>query len=340
MDLEDAAERMRVEGLLTALAGLKVAILDCTRLKGGAVQENWQLRVRNLEGANRAEEHWVLRTDSPNALGVSLSRMQEFAIQRLAWQSGVKVAEPLFFSPATDLLSPFFVMRYVPGVAAGHRVVKDDRLIGDRVALVQDLGRTMARIHAMSRDRVATIIGPPRDTAIAAFLNGCRDFLSAHASAHPVIEWGILWLTRYMPRDLVGDVVLHKDFRTGNYLVADGQVKAILDWEFVGFGDPREDLGWFFARCWRFGQDERKAGGVGMARDFLEGYAEVSARRYTFEDTLYFQVLAHVRWAIIALQQADRCLLGGESSLELALTARLLPELEWEILNLTAPAHA
>jgi aminoglycoside phosphotransferase (APT) family kinase protein len=340
MDLDDAAERMRIEAFLTALAGLKIAILDARRLQGGAVQENWQLRVRKLEGPDRAEDHWVLRTDSPSALGISLSRMQEFAIQRLAWQHGVKVPEPLFFSPASDLSGAFYVMRFVPGVAAGHRLVKDDTLVPDRPALASELGRTLARIHSITKARAATILGQPREHSLAAFLNGCRDYLSQHAAPHPVLEWALLWLTRFMPRDLTADIVVHRDFRTGNYLVEHGSIKAILDWEFVGFGDPREDLGWFFARCWRFGRDDRKAGGVGMARDFLEGYAEAGGERYTFEQTLYFQVLAHLRWGIIALQQADRHLIGGEPSLELALTARLLPELEWEILNLTAPEIA
>ena len=49
----------------------------------------------------------------------------------------------------------------------------------------------------------------------------------------------------------------------------------------------------------------------------------------------YWQVMAHIRWAIIALQQAQRHLSGVEPSLELALTAKIVAELEWEILQLT-----
>lgn len=336
MDLEDGVERARLESLLTALGGLKVALLGWARLPG-AVHENWRLRLRNLEGPDRSEQHWVLRTDSPTSLGMSLPRLQEFALQRLAWQSGIRVAEPLFFSPTSDMLPAFFVMRFVPGTAQGSRLVKDDDLVSDRPALTAELGRMLARIHALPAERVSTVLGAPKDSAIAAFLNGCRDYLSSHRGAHPVLEWAILWLTRFMPRDVRGSVVLHRDYRTGNFLVEDGMLCAVLDWEFAGFGDPREDLGWFFARCFRFGRDDRKAGGIGMARDFLEGYAEVSGRAFTLEDTYYFQVLANLRAAIIALQQADRYLHAGESALALALAAREVPELEWEVLNLTAP---
>ena len=47
--------------------------------------------------------------------------------------------------------------------------------------------------------------------------------------------------------------------------------------------------------------------------------------------------MAHMRWAVIALQQGDRFVSGGERNLELALTAHIVPELELEILRQTAP---
>ena len=52
----------------------------------------------------------------------------------------------------------------------------------------------------------------------------------------------------------------------------------------------------------------------------------------------YWQVMAHIRWAIIALQQARRHLSGVEPSLELALTGKIVAELEWEVLVLTDAA--
>ena len=45
--------------------------------------------------------------------------------------------------------------------------------------------------------------------------------------------------------------------------------------------------------------------------------------------------MAHVRWAVIALQQSMRHRSGAETSLELALIGRHLAELEYECLRLT-----
>ena len=44
--------------------------------------------------------------------------------------------------------------------------------------------------------------------------------------------------------------------------------------------------------------------------------------------------IAMIRWAVIALQQAERHLSGREPSLELALTGRISAELELEALRL------
>ena len=52
----------------------------------------------------------------------------------------------------------------------------------------------------------------------------------------------------------------------------------------------------------------------------------------------YWEVMAHVRWAIIALQQSHRHISGAEPSLELALIGHRVPELDLEILRLTGAA--
>ena len=113
---------------------------------------------------------------------------------------------------------------------------------------------------------------------------------------------------------------------------------AILDWEFCDWGDPMSDIGWFCAKCWRYAHPELQAGGIATREAFYRGYNRVSGRRIDPEVVAYWEVMAHLRWAVIALQQGERTLSGEEESLELALTGRLYPpELELEILRTTAP---
>jgi aminoglycoside phosphotransferase (APT) family kinase protein len=111
----------------------------------------------------------------------------------------------------------------------------------------------------------------------------------------------------------------------------------VLDWEFTAWSQPLEDLGWLCARCWRFGQsgDDYAVGGIGKREDLFAGYAEVSGRLPSASEVYYWEVFAHLRWAMIAIKQGERHLSGAEPSLELALTAHIVPELELHILRMT-----
>jgi hypothetical protein len=51
----------------------------------------------------------------------------------------------------------------------------------------------------------------------------------------------------------------------------------------------------------------------------------------------YWEVVAHMRWAAIALLQGWRHASGAEPSLALALTGRIADELEYDVLRMTPP---
>ena len=140
------------------------------------------------------------------------------------------------------------------------------------------------------------------------------------------------WLEAHAPRS--SELALcHSDYRTGNYLVKDGRLTGVLDWEFASWSDPMEDVAWFCARCWRFGCWAQEAGGLGSREAFYRGYEQRSGRRIDAKRIAYWEVMAAVRWAVIACLQCARHSSGEQPSLELALTGWLVPELEAEILH-------
>ena len=105
-------------------------------------------------------------------------------------------------------------------------------------------------------------------------------------------------------------------------------------------GDPHEDIAWFCCKGWRFARLDREAGGIADRLPFYRGYKHESRRTIDPERVFFWEVLASVRWAIVALQQSDRYLIGGERNLDLALTGRRATECELEILMLLDPAGA
>ncbi|HYZ34976.1 MAG TPA: phosphotransferase family protein, partial [Crenalkalicoccus sp.] len=223
--------------------------------------------------------------------------------------------------------------------AQGHRLARQAAAMGGDAALVETIGRELARIHRIRppREDLAFLPAPPAD-ACAAFVAHYRRLLDAAGTPRPVLEWGLRHLERTAPPP-VAPVLNHNDFRTGNIMVDAGRPTAVLDWEFAAWGDPHADLGWFCAPCWRFGNRALEAGGLGPREGFYAGYAAEGGTVQP-ERVPWWELAAVIRWAVIAADQAARHLSGRERNLELALTGHIVPELELEVLRMTGVADA
>jgi aminoglycoside phosphotransferase (APT) family kinase protein len=321
---------------LAAAAGASaVEIIELAPLRGGAIQENWAVDARFSGGPLTGDQRLVLRTAAPTGVAASLSRSAEFAVLKAAFAAGVTVPEPLFACEDPAIFGKaFFVMRRVGGTAAGHRITRDPVRDPSLPAIAERLGRELARIHTIHPPRpdLAFLpayeqVGPARQLA------GFRAYLDSHPMPRPVLEWGIRWLETRLP-PLAEPVLCHHDYRTGNYMLDGVDLTGILDWEFAGWGDPHEDIGWFCCKGWRFTRLDREAGGIADRAPFYRGYEGEAGRTIDRERVFFWEVLANVRWAIIALQQSDRYMIGGERNLDLALTGRRATECELEILTL------
>lgn len=307
-----------------------IEVTGTQKLSGGAIQENWLVTVTGL---GSTERQLVLRTDSESLVGSSLSKHDEFAIMKLAFESGVLVPEPIVYCDTdTALGRPFFLMQAIEGIALGQKVARDPALQGDKATLLSSLTAQLAKIHAIRPNaEVSAILGAPPDNLVASIIAEYREMLDGVSRASPIIELALRRL-ELAPPDIREITFCHRDFRTGNYMVKDGQLTGILDWEFAGWSDPREELGWFCSRTWRFGADDYPAGGLASREELLSSYTSASGRHVSRRELDWWELLANIRWAVIAHQQADRLLRGGERSLELGLIGRRIHETEHEIL--------
>jgi hypothetical protein len=118
------------------------------------------------------------------------------------------------------------------------------------------------------------------------------------------------------------------------------ELTGILDWEFAGWGDPDEDIGWFCCKGWRFARLDREAGGIAARALFYQAYEAASGRHLDPDRVRFWEVLANVRWAVIALQQSNRVLYGGACDLSTAIIGRRATECELELLMLLDPDGA
>jgi aminoglycoside phosphotransferase (APT) family kinase protein len=305
------------------------AIEGLSRESGGASRQTWSFDavVADIRHA------LILRRDPPSASGAqsgSLERAVEFRVLRAAFESGVRAPEVLFELTREDGLGDAYVMRRITGTAIARKLLRDPPYAGARERIVGQLGEILARIHAVPPKAL-----PPLARREAAdHIAGLRQQLDAMAYAQPVFELALTWLDRRRPAPSASPVLVHGDYRTGNYLADESGVTAILDWEGAHLGDPVEDLGWLCVKSWRFGEVDKPAGGFGSREQLWRAYERAGGWRVDPARAHWWEVFGTVRWGVICHTQAWKHLSGAQKSMELAAIGRRAVETEYDLLQL------
>jgi aminoglycoside phosphotransferase (APT) family kinase protein len=302
------------------------------RESGGASRQTWSFDAV-IDGRRH---ELILRRDPPLAgrpgseRSSSLDRATEFRVLRAAFAAGVRAPEPLFELAAEDGLGDAFVMRRVRGTAIARKLLRDPPYGEARQRIAGQLGEILARIHATDTASLPPLAARQAADQIA-HLRGALDRL---AEPQPVFELALSWLDRRKPAPVERPVLVHGDYRTGNYLADESGVTAILDWEGAHLGDPVEDLGWLCVKSWRFGAIDQPAGGFGSREALWAAYRRAGGREVDPLRAHWWEVLGTARWGIICHQQAWRHLSGAVKSMELASIGRRAVETEVDLLQL------
>jgi len=331
LDPDDLGPLERWLAMTIGSTSVRIGSIDL--MSGGAVGENWRLVV-DVDGGDHTGHHiWALRTDAPSGLPMSLDRASEFACLKAACSAGVLAPEPIAdCDDPTVIGASFMISGFLKGVAQARKIVRNPEIAAFGPPLAEALGSQLATLHTIRPPRsdlpflTMPEVSPAR--AAVAELRQCIDSISA---ARPALEYALCWLDANAPAT-PSLVLCHGDFRTGNYLVEDGHLTGLLDWEFTHWGDPQQDLGWFCARCWRFGEDAREAGGIARRDALYRGYNAVADEPLDPASLAYWEILAAAKWATIALLQGERHLSGREPSLEFMLTGLMAGEMEYDAL--------
>jgi aminoglycoside phosphotransferase (APT) family kinase protein len=317
------------EGLARVAAralGVDVTIDDLRRLSGGASRETWSFDAVDRTGARH---RLVLRRDPGAHVGHS-DRSTEYALLRAAATGGVPVPQVRVLLEPEDALGAGFVMDHIDGETIPRRILRDDVYAGARTQLAGQCGEIAARIHALPVDALPML---PRQGAPEQ-LTQYRDLLDAFGEPHPAFELGLRWLGQRVPPEASQPVLVHGDFRNGNFIVGPEGVRAVLDWELAHLGDPLEDLGWLCVKSWRFGRTDQLVGGFGDLDELLDAYARAGGARVDVETVRFWVALGTLKWGIICVSQAFTHLNGLVRSVELATLGRRVAEMEWDLLDI------
>ncbi len=306
--------------VLADALGSSVEIEDLHRLTGGASRTTWAFTARTEQGAQLL----ILRTGPPDEVHAGMEL--EARVQSLAAAQGAPVPRIIAASNSADPLgNPFLICTAIDGETIVRRI---QRALDDagRSRLLTQCAEALAAIHRADPSAAGLTTEDQLDQ--------WRAELDEMGDTTATFEWVFRWLAQHRP-PAAAPTLVHGDFRMGNLIVDDGGLAAVLDWELVHAGDPREDLAWFCIRAWRFGAPKSlAAGGIGSVEDLLHAYERAGGVAIDPIGFRWWLVLATLRWGVICRYQAQRHLSGQTPSVELATIGRRVCETEWDLLNL------
>jgi len=339
MTVHTASEADQVAAGLADAAGRHfgkpTTIQGLTRESGGASRQTWTFDAL-VDGKCHG---LVLRRDpptigepgsKPDRPPTGLDRATEFRVLAAAFKAGVRAPEALFELMPQDGLGEAFVMRRIGGTAIARKLLRDPPYATARTRIASQLGEILARIHAVD----LADLPPLAHREAADHIVGMRRALDALSQPQPVFELALSWLDRRRPPPIARPLLVHGDYRTGNYLADESGVTAILDWEGAHLGDPIEDLGWLCVKSWRFGAVDKPAGGFGSREELWRAYERSGGVKVDPARAHWWEVFGTVRWGVICHQQAWRHLGGAVRSMELASIGRRAVETEVDLLQL------
>lgn len=143
----------------------------------------------------------------------------------------------------------------------------------------------------------------------------------------PLMRFAAAWLRENMPA-CAKPVILHSDYRVGNFLFreSDAKISAILDWEGGRIGDAHHDLAWASARG--FGHfdesgDNFLVGGLIAEEDFFRTYESLTGTTVNPKTLYYYRIFTGYVQGVITLATAYRIARNGKTHQDIVQTLLL-----------------
>lgn len=316
-----------------------VTVSNLHRIPGGASRETWSFDAEWSANGTTTREGLIIRRD-PDASVLVTERDLEFNVMSAAYQHGVPVPRTRWLEPGDEWLQrPFFVMDRIDGCEASPtKVLMDPRFAGSRLTIAEQFVDVLARIHAIDpSDESLAFFGPPPspDACGITEIERWEEIVARDTlEPQPVLSAAFRWLRRNLPAPARRLVLVHADYRTGNFLCTpEGEIKGVLDWEMAHLGDPLEDVAWACIRPWRWLGNEL-VGGLMERSELYERYTSATGIAVIEDSVRFWEVLGNVKLAAIFITGARGFCDGRTRAAMMAFLGRNVGRLELEIMDL------
>ncbi|NKI16099.1 phosphotransferase family protein [Spongiibacter sp. KMU-166] len=278
------------------------------RMGGGASKEQF---VFDLHAAGQPTQRCVLRMDPLESAVVSDRRKEVSVLRRM--ESVLPVPPALWADvDGSELGRPALIAGFIGGVT---KPSGDSGNVSGLGTLVPEAFRE--KLSAQFIDYLAAMHGVPVDFDPEVF--HVPDADPKQAARWQVNWWSSVWrddaiegsplmgLAERWLRDHLPDtdelVVVHADFRTGNYLFDEDsqEITTILDWELAHIGDYHEDLAWIICHKGVTAEGEIMASGLLTPEQLCDCYHRATGRRVNPAHLHFYKVLSVYKCVAICL---------------------------------------
>ena len=275
------------------------------------------------------DELIVRRTLSQEKSVMAIPKTLEAKIQKVVRENGAPVPEIIIEFSEGKEIGEGYVMEAIPGETIPRKILRDKKFASAREKLPFEIGKSLAKIHQTQLDDLKALDQVTFSDSLGKLF---QVYLSFN-QPQPVFDLAFKWLEAQKLTEY-GDVLVHGDFRFGNFIISEENLESIIDWELAHIGNPMEDLGWLCVRSWRFGNVEKRVGGLGDIKDLIAGYESNSDIKIDESQLDIWQLYGSLRWGVICMMQTFAHLSGMVNSVEKAAIGRRVSETEFDLMNM------
>ena len=275
------------------------------------------------------KEFIVRRSVVKDKAVMAIPKNMEAKIQKIVKEYGAPVPEIIMeFSEGAEI-GEGYVMQSVGGETIPRKILRDDSYKNIRNKLPYEIGKSLAQIHKTKLEKL-------QDLEKITFSESLEKLFIIYESfdqPQPVFDLAFKWLENQKILDYE-EVLVHGDYRFGNFIISEKKLESIIDWELAHIGNPMEDLGWLCVRSWRFGNVNKRAAGLGDVDELITGYEANSEIKIDKSQLDIWQLYGSLKWGIICMVQTFAHLSGAVKSLEKAAIGRRVSETEFDLMNM------
>ena len=317
--------------LAERLGAADLVLTSLERIAVGWSHETWLFDGDWTEGGALRNQGFCLRRDPGNAL---LREMSDLGVQYRVLQclepTPVPSPRPFFYEDDVSILgAPFIVMEKVPGTCPspwrreGRRFYAE---AADRGVLPASFTDALVALHSLDWEAAGLdFLGVPEpgDGFVRGEIAKWRGLIEATEHAiDPILVDLLCWLEANAPAT-ERLVLVHGAYRTGNFLIHEDRVSAVLDWETEVIGDPMYDVAYVLSELNREGTD--LLSNLVERDEFFRRYEAGTGIEIDEDLCRYYQLMYAMRSAAFWMSASDLFATGANSDLRLARTAWSIP---------------